>query len=108
MKSRVSREAAAGCTLGAASVFLLLNALTGIPAIVLAVRAIVRIDREGPERLRGRGLAIAAFALGGLGTLMTPILVTSAIKAVREESRRAEARVEESEGKRLASPPALR
>lgn len=57
--------------------------------MLLGTLALIRIEREGPEKLRGRGLALAAFTLGALGTLMTPLLVRPAIVAVRDASRRA-------------------
>ncbi len=61
-KSRLSVTAVVAFVLG-------LSFVLALPALWLGVRAIREINR-GDGRLRGRGLAIAALALGGLGTLI--------------------------------------
>jgi prepilin-type processing-associated H-X9-DG protein len=57
--------------LGLASLVLL--ALTGIPALILGLRAL-RAVNSSDGQLRGARLAIAAMVLGGLGTVATVLL----------------------------------
>lgn len=72
MTPPLSRAALLSFLLGLASVLLVLLALTGIPALIIGLRALRAINAEDGQ-LRGRRLAIAGMALGGLGTLLTVV-----------------------------------
>jgi hypothetical protein len=65
--------------------------LTGLPAVILGVVALVRINRSN-GRLTGNGLAIAGICTGGLATfLILPIMIAlllPAVQAAREAARR--------------------
>ncbi len=85
---RRSGYAVASLGLGLAAFFTCF--VTGIPALILGIVALVKIDRSR-GRLGGRGLAIAGIALGTILTLATcvlPALLLPAIQAAREAARR--------------------
>ena len=85
---RVSALAALSLVLGLLSVALWV--ITGLPALVLGLAAVRRINAsEG--RLRGRGLAVAGMALGGLGTLATALgVVAMLLLGMREQAAEVE------------------
>jgi prepilin-type processing-associated H-X9-DG protein len=66
---RVSLKAVATLLLGLLSLVLCLNAVAGLPALVLGYLSLQEIYRSD-GRVRGRRLAVAGMALGGLGTLL--------------------------------------
>src|SRR4029077_5214626 len=76
--------------LGLSSFALGLLALTGVPALVIGLRAL-RAVNPSDGRLRGGRPAVAGMALGGLATLTTAVGV-AAILALRAQdaSRRVE------------------
>jgi prepilin-type processing-associated H-X9-DG protein len=85
------------CVLAAVSLVLgllslVLWAVTGVPALVLGLAGLRRINgSEG--RLRGRGLAVAGMVLGGLGTLATAVGVLAMILLpMREQAAEVECR----------------
>jgi hypothetical protein len=67
--------------------------LTGIPALLLGIWALVEINRSG-GRLKGEGLALAGTIVSGLEVLLLPIAVISAalvlpaVQSAREAGRR--------------------
>jgi hypothetical protein len=65
--------------------------ITGIPAIILGIIALVRINKT--PSLGGQGLAITGLITGGIATVfITPLLLgmmLPAVTAVREQARRA-------------------
>ncbi len=85
--ARVSGKAVASLALGVPSLLFLCT--TGIPAFLLGYLALREINgSEG--RVRGRGLAVAGIALGGLGTLATAVLlVVGALTDLNASARRA-------------------
>jgi len=86
--SRVSTLALVSLVLGLASLVLLL--ITGIPAVILGLYSLRWINYSD-GRLRGRGLAIAGMALGGLGIAAAVVLLGASILAdVREKAHAAE------------------
>src|SRR6266851_1667339 len=86
--SRLSALALVSLVLGLASLVLLL--ITGIPAVILGLYSLRWINYSD-GRLRGRGLAIAGMALGGLGTAAAVVLLAASILAeVREKAHAAE------------------
>jgi hypothetical protein len=74
--TRVSPAALAAFLLGLASLGLL--ALAGVPAALLGLRGL-RAVNAAEGRLRGRRLAIAALALGGLTTLLTVLGIAALV-----------------------------
>jgi prepilin-type processing-associated H-X9-DG protein len=87
--SHRSGLAIASLVLGIASFVLCLSVITGIPALVCGIVALVRIQRSGGQ-VRGMGLAIAGTVLGGISLLILPImlgLLLPAFAAARAETR---------------------
>lgn len=86
--SKRSSGALVSFVLGLLSVLLCLNVLAGLPAIILGILALSSIKKD---QLSGRGLAIAGIVLGGVGTLLMPILLAAmlfpALNAVLDSSR---------------------
>lgn len=74
-----------GCASFMCSIF------TGLPAVILGVLALRKINRSGGQ-LKGDGLAIAGIVTGGVSTfLMLPIMIAlllPAVQAAREAARR--------------------
>jgi hypothetical protein len=82
--SRLSALALVSLVLGLASLVLLL--ITGIPAVILGLYSLRWINYSD-GRLRGRGLAIAGMALGGLGTAVAVVLLAvRSLADVREKA----------------------
>ena len=66
--------------------------LTGIPAIILGIIGLNRINKS-QGRVTGQGFAITGIVTGGLGTLIFPCLIAllvPAVQAAREAARRAQ------------------
>lgn len=89
---RTSGKAIASFVLGLISLVCALFA--GIPALVLGLLALSDISRE-PQRLKGRGLAIAGVALGSIGCVLGTVgvliaLLLPAVQAARTAARRAQ------------------
>lgn len=57
--------------------------VTGVPAVVLGIIALVKISKS-PTALKGQGLAIAGLVTGAIGTLMTFITVALLLPAVAQ------------------------
>jgi hypothetical protein len=55
--------------------FFCLGLLTGIPAVLLGLRAYRRLRESPPLLQQGRGVAIAAVVLGGLGSLWSLVWI---------------------------------
>ena len=54
--------------------------ITGVPAVILGILALVRINKS-PAALKGQGLAIAGLVTGAIGTLLTFIILAMALPA---------------------------
>jgi prepilin-type processing-associated H-X9-DG protein len=92
LESRTSGKAIASLVLGLMS--LVCNIVTGLPAIILGALGLSDISRS-KGRVKGRGLAIAGIALGGLGCTLVLLgflagLLIPAVSAAREAARRAQ------------------
>jgi hypothetical protein len=84
------RPALVSFVLGLCSLALLLLALTGIPAVVIGLLALRRINASDGQ-LRGARLAIAGMVMGSLGTLITLAgLLAIGIVQLQLASKRAE------------------
>ncbi|NJK91152.1 MAG: DUF4190 domain-containing protein [Blastochloris sp.] len=57
-----------------------LGCLTGIPAIIVGIIALVRLDKN--PNLSGRGMAIAGLVLGGISLFITALLAGLAVPAI--------------------------
>lgn len=55
--------------------------ITGVPAIILGILALVKINKS-PAALKGQGLAVAGLVTGVIGTLWTFIMVALLVPAV--------------------------
>lgn len=55
--------------------------ITGVPAIILGILALVKIGKS-PAALKGQGLAIGGLVTGAIGTLWTFIVVAMIVPAV--------------------------
>lgn len=89
-KPRTPAAAWASFALGLASVGLCLLFLTGVPAVVVGLRALRAINASD-GRLRGAWLAVAGMALGALGTVVTIAGVVAIVFAqLQSTSYRAE------------------
>jgi prepilin-type processing-associated H-X9-DG protein len=64
--------------------------LTGVPAVILGTLGLNDVHR-GRGALRGASLAVAGVVLGGLGTIVTTVvLLVPALQAARESARRSQ------------------
>ena len=73
-----SRAAGIGLALGAASLFLCLGFLTGVPAVAACLVAIKRIDRSRGALL-GRRPALVGLVMGLLGTIISLLLLPTVL-----------------------------
>jgi hypothetical protein len=89
--AKTSGKAVASLILGLLS--FCMSFLTGIPAVILGILALGDVSR-GKGRVGGQGLAIAGLITGGIGTLlsclMVPAMLLPAVQAAREAARRME------------------
>jgi len=87
---RTSGMAIASLVLGVLS--FCLSILTGLPAIILGIISLNKINKSRGE-LTGQGLAIGGLVTGGIGTLsicVSVALLLPAVQAAREAARRAQ------------------
>lgn len=77
-RGKVDSGALVALGLGLASVLLFLLAVTGIPALIIGLRAVRRVNSSEGE-LRGSKLALIGMVLGGLGTLITLVGIIAMI-----------------------------
>jgi hypothetical protein len=61
--------------------------LTGVPAIIVGILALVEINRSR-GRLGGKGMAITGLVLGCLGVVSLPVLTIFAVSKVRDAAAR--------------------
>ncbi len=90
---RTSRLAITSLVLGCCIV--LCSLVTGLPALIFGIAALVAINRSHGQ-LRGQGMAIAGICLGGVSVVMVPILaglLFPAISRVKSQAQKAQAAV---------------
>src|SRR5262249_21909360 len=81
----LDRGAVVSLVLGASSVLLLLNVLTGLPALLLGIQRVRRINASD-GRLGGQRCAVAGIVLGSLGIVMGIVGFTALLLLHTRES----------------------
>ena len=76
-----------GMVLGILSIVACLSILSGIPAITLGVVGLKKIG-NAPDKLKGKGMAIAGISAGAIGTLSAPVIVVIMLPAMMQAKDR--------------------
>lgn len=74
--------------LGILSIVACLSFLGGLPAIILGVVGLKKIG-NAPDKLKGKGMAIAGISAGAVGTLSAPVIVVIMLPAMMQAKDRA-------------------